>query len=643
MTQDEKPARIPALAVGALFCILVGIAVPYITNIIVGSAMFLDFDTPGAMLLLLLLVLLWNGMLARCARVLALGRSSLALIHVMVITASAIVSLGFVENLIPTLAGVRYYATTSPEWQDNVLPYLPSWIAPINEGAVTAFFDGLKPGESIPWLAWTLPLACWGVLIVAMGSVMIAVMSILRKQWVEHERLVFPLAQLPLMMIETGSGTARPFLRRGTVWAGFAVAFVVLGVNCLSHYFPGTVPRVPLRFYTYLDGDRPFLNVVIVFPIIAFTYLIDTQVSFSMWFFCLIGIAQRHLGERYGLGVGANDPFSSVSALMSHLGTGAAIVFVARFLWVGRDHIVGTLRRALGYAHGADDSEETLSHRAAWILLVLGVGALIVWLSCAGMSVLTASVCLFGAFTCFLALTRAVAQTGIAASGSPIIPSAFAIRTLGSGLLSKPDLIALGFTWPWGSDMRTFVMASAANGVRIVSDMPVRGRRIFFVGMIVALVVTFIATSATILWLAYHRGGSNLDPWFFRWVPTMPFNYALSHMRKPSGPEPARYIATLAGMGFMAFLLFMQSVLHWWPFHPVGYLVGTTYIVTWFWFSIFLAWFVKVSVQRYGGRQSYEKTRDFLLGLALGQFAAGGFWILVDFMTGHTGNLIPMV
>jgi hypothetical protein len=277
------------------------------------------------------------------------------------------------------------------------------------------------------------------------------------------------------------------------------------------------------------------------------------------------------------------------------------------------------------------------------LLLVIGTGALVFWLSCAGMSLLTALTCLGGAFVCFLALTRAVAQTGIAASGSPIIPSAFAIRALGSDFLSKSDLVALGFTWSWGSDMRTFVMASAANGERIASDMPMRGRRIYFVGMIVALAVTFVVTSVTILWLAYRRGGSNLDPWFFRWVPTMPFNYALSHMRSPSGPEPARYIATLVGMGFMGFLLLMQSLFYWWPLHPVGYLVGTTYIITWFWFSIFLAWLVKLLVQWYGGKHAEETTRDFLLGMALGQFAAGGFWIGVDFLTGHTGNQIPMV
>lgn len=641
MTKEE-PAAVSALIGGALACLLIGVAGPYVTNVIAGSTMFLDFDTPGAMLLLFLLAFVLNGVLRKFSRALSIRRSSLALIYVMTITASAIVTLGFVQNLIPTLAGVRYYAETSREWQEEVLPNLAPWIAPTDEEAIGAFFNGLDPGETIPWSAWIGPLVCWGGFMLAMGAVMIAVTSILRKQWVERERLAFPLAQLPLMMIETDP-EATPFFRRHVVWVGFAIAFAILSVNCLHTYFPTAVPKVPLRNYLHLGSDRPVLNLVIVFPIIGFTFLIPTPVSFSMWFFCLAGIVQHQLGERYGLGIGAKDPFSSVSALMSHLGTGAAIVFVARFLWVGREHLAGTVRAALRSGEGADDSDEILPHRAAWILLLLGSAFLVFWLNRAGMSVVTAVFCLFGAFVCFLALTRAVAQTGIAASGSPIIPSVFAIRALGSGLLTKSGLVALGFTWSWGSDMRSFVMASSANSVRIVSDLPRPRRGAFFLGMIIALVVTFAAASSTVLLLAYRQGGNNLDPWFFKWVPLMPFRYVVSHIKHPSGPELSRYVATVAGMFVMGGLIFMQAKFYWWPFHPVGYLVGTTYIVTWFWFSIFIAWLLKSVAQRYGGRPAYENTRDFLLGMVLGQFAAGGTWIAIDFFTGQTGNRIPMV
>ena len=47
-----------------------------------------------------------------------------------------------------------------------------------------------------------VPLASWCSLIVAVYLMMIAAMVLVRRQWVEHERLVFPLIQLPLDIAE---------------------------------------------------------------------------------------------------------------------------------------------------------------------------------------------------------------------------------------------------------------------------------------------------------------------------------------------------------------------------------------------------------------------------------------------------------
>ena len=60
--------------------------------------------------------------------------------------------------------------------------------------AAKGFFDGLGPGNSVPYGAW-------GVLIGAFSFTAMALMVIVRKRWIEQERLSFPMAQLPLSLI----------------------------------------------------------------------------------------------------------------------------------------------------------------------------------------------------------------------------------------------------------------------------------------------------------------------------------------------------------------------------------------------------------------------------------------------------------
>ena len=67
---------------------------------------------------------------------------------------------------------------------------------------MTWFFEGLPEGEKIPWGAWAIPLFWWLSFVAVLFFVLFCIVVILRKQWVEKERLIFPLAQVPLQMVE---------------------------------------------------------------------------------------------------------------------------------------------------------------------------------------------------------------------------------------------------------------------------------------------------------------------------------------------------------------------------------------------------------------------------------------------------------
>jgi len=60
----------------------------------------------------------------------------------------------------------------------------------------------------------------------------------------------------------------------------------------------------------------------------------------------------------------------------------------------------------------------------------------------------------------------------------------------------------------------------------------------------------------------------------------------------------------------------------WFPLHPVGLIVSSSWGMNPFWFSIFLSWAVKFFLLRYGGLRLYRKGIPLFLGFILGEFIA---------------------
>lgn len=115
----------------------------------------------------------------------------------------------------------------------------------------------------------------------------------LRAQWAEREALSFPLLRLPLEMTENmdaRSGVLSSFFRNPLMWVGFGVAVFIQMMNGLNLYFPD-VPKVPLDINTSsLFTEAPWNQIgttpIRVLPIaVGITYLLTSEVSFSLWFF----------------------------------------------------------------------------------------------------------------------------------------------------------------------------------------------------------------------------------------------------------------------------------------------------------------------------------------------------------------------
>jgi len=293
--------------------------------------------------------------------------------------------------------------------------------------------------------------------------------------------------------------------------------------------------------------------------------------------------------------------------------------------------------KAFGRGADVDDSDEILSYRQAFWGLVAGLVFVTFWLRHSGMDLWVATLLVVISMATFLGVTRIVAAGGVAETRSPLPAATSLMSATGTEALGPSNIVSLSMTLIWMGDIRTFVMASSANSLKITSEMRGRKRRVFW-AMALAVVVTLVASVWATLFIAYTFGGANANRWFFEQGPTLPFRYAATVIKTPTGPSVNAWIFRGIGAGVMALLVLLHHRFVWWPLHPLGFPVASIWLTRQLWFSIFLAWLVKVLVLRYGGPELYRKTRFLFLGLILGQYTVCGVWIVVDLFTGKVGN-----
>jgi hypothetical protein len=192
-----------AVLIGAALSLFLGFAGAYVSIASGGLPITNNISTPGALFLLFVLVVL-----VRLLRWIAgpghavLRTPELILIYCMLLVASLVPSRGLLCYLLTLTTSWHYYATPENSWDQLIHPHIKHWLVVDDEIAIKQFYEGLHGGGQIPWDAWIGPLSQWMLFFVILCFVMLCMIVLLRKQWIEHERLAFPLTQLPLALAQ---------------------------------------------------------------------------------------------------------------------------------------------------------------------------------------------------------------------------------------------------------------------------------------------------------------------------------------------------------------------------------------------------------------------------------------------------------
>lgn len=624
---DRKAVTLRSVLLAGGLAVGVNVVVNYVEYVVHASRMTLSHFPMGTLLPYLLLALGLNPLFRLLSRRFALSSTELLVVLAGGLVGGAIPSVGLTGYFLGAVAAPFYFATPENQWGEFFHPYIPHWLAPRNtNGTLNHLFEGLPPGDAIPWNAWLVPVVCWMGLITALffGSVCLAV--ILRKQWVESERISFPILRPVTELTERARALQFPRL----FWIGFAVAFGILAWNMINYFVPG-FPQIPnirwgpwIRFERYFPGLWTRINMFTI----SFCYFANIDVLFSLWFFDLLFIIRSGILNRLGYNASS---WSHASGDFQWLPLGAFFAMVGWGFWTSRNHLRLVFMKAIGREAPLDERDEMMSFRTAVFGLAACVLFAVFWWWQAGMSLVLACAFVLAAFVLYLGVARIVSDVGLVFISMPVGPQRFVTSLFGSRNLSGSSLTTLAFTNGVASYGKGLFMPSVIHGTKLADVCPRDGRRRVLAALLLAFGLGCIFSVVFTLYLGYTYGAYNFNDWPFTRYSKSGFGRVLTQMNNPEPPHRLQLSLFGIGAGVMSLLTFLKYRFPWWPFHPVGFaLAGTGTSVRYTVFSVFLAWAIKFLILRIGGAALYRRYVPFFLGVLVGYSTGVGVSLIVD-------------
>jgi uncharacterized membrane protein len=573
-------------------------------------------------------IILINLLIKRLLPSIALTQGEIITIYIMLCMACGLAGHDTLQLTIPAIPHAFWFATPENEWADIIIPHVPRWLVVSDKNIMRGFYEGETTFYSWEIIkAWLSPTLWWTAFIMALGMIMICMNVIVRKQWTEHEKLSYPIIQLPLAITE-GGGTSK-FFRNKILWTGFGIASALDIINGLNVFYP-MIPRIPVR-HNYYDLGRYFTekpwNAMgsIPFPLYPFViglgYILPLDLSFSLWFFYIF----RKLQEVFTSAVGIRLPrFPYLSEQSA--GAWFGIFFIS--IWVTRKHLKEVFKKVFGIKTSLDDFEEPMSYRLTIILIVVSFVFLIWFCIKAGMTfwIIVAFFAIFYAFS--LAITRARAELGPPAhemagmmNSQQILVNVIGSRRVGAGNLT----VSMYFWFFSGRGYREHIMPHQLEGFKMAERAKMSNKKLVL-AMILAIIFGSLASFWALVSELYRLGGET--------GPSVghigQFGWLQNELNYPKGTDFPAIIAMLIGLIFTFFLMFMRMRLLWWPFHPVGYALSTNFGVEYFWSCLVISTIVKYAVLKFGGANGYRKGLSFFFGIILGEYCVGAFWSVIS-------------
>ncbi len=568
--------------------------------------------------LMLLLVLGWlNRLLIWLCPAWALQSSELLLVHLALTVQSVFIGHDQMVSLFGVIPAAAWYANPANRWETLFFRTLPDWLVITERAAVRNFYlGGLSFYGSGLERFWLKPAIAWTVLLTALFLGYMALTGLFYRRWAREERLAFPILRLPIDIAE-----GRMVWRGGVFWSGFSVAALVSIVNHLNWLYP----RVPFLRVRARDRDlswyltEPPFNAIgstplALYPfIIGYGYLMPLDLCTSAWFFYLLRKVERIWGAWRGWHQLRRFPYENEQA------AGAALALATLLLWRSRTTLVNFWRPTPSL------NQNPLSPSAVFLLLttaLLVCGFISVK---AGLMVGTAVVFWLVHFLIALTVARLRAEAGPPSHSLLYAnPQDLMLTTWGTRRFRPRELTALALFFWFNRLNRNHPAPVIVEGWRLSELIDVPFAKAAFL-MVLTAVLSVVGCFVLYPQL-FYREGAETRIGEVVWVGQDTFNRLASWVGNPTLPDP--WARAFVGGGFV-FTIVLSALYHrlpWWGLHPLGYLLGTSYAVDFYWLCLLLASTAKWLLLHYGGARVAQNATPFFLGLILGEGITACAW-----------------
>jgi len=576
----------------------------------------------------LLVVVLLNFGLRRLRPRWALARGELLVVYTMVCIGSCLAGHDWSQVLVPMLSWPYRFATPENRWESLFLHALPRWLMVSDKKAIAGYYEGnssLYQPEILR--VWMLPTLAWCGFMVALGGAMLCLNAILRKQWIERERLTYPIIQLPLELADP----AGSLFRQKLFWGGFALTAAIDTLNSIAFWDPA-VPHIRIEHFDlqpYL-ATRPW-NAIGWTPVSFYPFLIGvgllmpSDFLFSCWFFYLFWKGERILAAAFGWDRNAQFPY------IAQQGVGAYLVFFIFALWVGRGYLKQVWQAVWGRPAGLSEQGEPLPYRWAAVGLAICFAVLVWYGHEMGLPIWLGGVVFVIYYALAIAITRMRAEFGTPVHDLHFTgPDQVLPLAAGSSAFSLQELTAFSLFFWFNRAYRCHPMPHQLEGFKLAERTHTFPRRWFWM-LALALPVGAVASFWAMLHLNYDFGALAKSRGSFG---SEAYDRLASWLQNPTDPEWPVVWAILVGFLSAGFLQFMRLRRAGWAFHPLGFAVSGSWEMNLVWMPLLIAWVLKALLLRYGGLKVFRRALPFFFGMIMGQFVVGSLLNIISIYLG---------